>query len=188
MYITSAPVSRVVRISRCRLGNTRSCRRCSKVRVRDTRLFLEDPVLHVDDDQRRPTGLDRLIANEGLIPTLHVIRVPLPVFRKQGSVNAIITGKLSCSRLSDLQPFCPRPALGRRAQGIRIHDLRHTFASAALAAGQGLPIIGNPARAYAGGDDRPLRSSRGGSGEGGKGAGVVGNRFLNWDYGLGKNQ
>ena len=35
-----------------------------EVCVRDARLFLEDPVLHVDDDQRRPPGLDRLTARE----------------------------------------------------------------------------------------------------------------------------
>jgi integrase len=29
-----------------------------------------------------------------------------------------------------------------RVKDVRIHDLRHTFASAAVASGQGLPMIG----------------------------------------------
>ena len=29
-----------------------------------------------------------------------------------------------------------------RERGVRIHDLRHTFASTAVASGQGLPMIG----------------------------------------------
>ena len=54
----------------------------------------------------------------------------------------IITGKLPCSRLSDLQPFWQRVRARAGLKDARIHDLRHTFASAAVAAGQGLPIIG----------------------------------------------
>ena len=54
----------------------------------------------------------------------------------------VITGKLPCSHLSDLQP--PWQRIRKRAgiADVRIHDLRHTFASVAVAAGQGLPMIG----------------------------------------------
>ena len=53
----------------------------------------------------------------------------------------VITGKLPGSRLS--RPFsAAAPPRSCRTQGRRIHDLRHTFASAAVAAGQGLPMIG----------------------------------------------
>ncbi len=54
----------------------------------------------------------------------------------------VITGTLPCSHLSDLQPFWQRLRLRTNLPEVRIHDLRHTFASAALAMGEGLPIIG----------------------------------------------
>jgi integrase len=54
----------------------------------------------------------------------------------------VITGELPGSRLSDLQPFWQRVRARAGLKDARIHDLRHTFASAAVAAGQGLPIIG----------------------------------------------
>ena len=43
----------------------------------------------------------------------------------------------------DLQPFWQRLRGRAELKDARIHDLRHTFASAAVAAGQGLPMIGN---------------------------------------------
>jgi integrase len=44
--------------------------------------------------------------------------------------------------LSDLQPFWRRLRARAGLKDVRIHDLRHTFASVAVAAGQGLPMIG----------------------------------------------
>jgi integrase len=41
-----------------------------------------------------------------------------------------------------LQPFWQRVRARAGLKDARIHDLRHTFASAAVAAGQGLPMIG----------------------------------------------
>ena len=54
----------------------------------------------------------------------------------------IINGTLEGKRLSDLQPFWQRVRARAGLKDARIHDLRHTFASTALAAGQGLPMIG----------------------------------------------
>lgn len=54
----------------------------------------------------------------------------------------VITGTLKGKRLSDLQPFWQRVRARAGLKDARIHDLRHTFASTAVAAGQGLPIIG----------------------------------------------
>lgn len=54
----------------------------------------------------------------------------------------IITGTLEGKRLSDLQPFWQRVRARAGLKDARIHDLRHTFASTAVAAGQGLPMIG----------------------------------------------
>ena len=45
-------------------------------------------------------------------------------------------------RLMDLQPFWQRLRARAGLKDARIHDLRHTFASTAVAAGQGLPMIG----------------------------------------------
>ncbi len=54
----------------------------------------------------------------------------------------VITGTLPGKPLSDLQPFWQRVRARAGIKDVRIHDLRHTFASAAVAAGQGLPMIG----------------------------------------------
>lgn len=54
----------------------------------------------------------------------------------------VITGSLPGKRLSDLQPFWQRVRARAGVKDVRIHDLRHTFASTAVASGQGLPMIG----------------------------------------------
>ena len=54
----------------------------------------------------------------------------------------VITGTLEGKRLSDLQPFWQRVRARAGLKDVRVHDLRHTFASTAVASGQGLPMIG----------------------------------------------
>lgn len=54
----------------------------------------------------------------------------------------VITGTLEGKRLTDLQPFWQRVGARSGLKDARIHDLRHTFASTAVASGQGLPMIG----------------------------------------------
>ena len=54
----------------------------------------------------------------------------------------VIYGTKPSGRLIDLQPFWQRLRARAGLKDARIHDLRHTFASAAVAAGQGLPMIG----------------------------------------------
>jgi integrase len=54
----------------------------------------------------------------------------------------VISGIKPSGRLIDLQPFWQRLRARAGLKDARIHDLRHTFASAAVAAGQGLPMIG----------------------------------------------
>jgi len=54
----------------------------------------------------------------------------------------VITGTLTGKPLSDLQPFWQRVRARVGVKDVRIHDLRHTFASTAVASGQGLPMIG----------------------------------------------
>ncbi|MEI8396203.1 MAG: tyrosine-type recombinase/integrase [Rhodospirillaceae bacterium] len=54
----------------------------------------------------------------------------------------VITGIKPGARLTDLQPFWQRVRARAGLPDVRIHDLRHTFASVAVAGGQGLPMIG----------------------------------------------
>jgi integrase len=54
----------------------------------------------------------------------------------------VIVGTKPGAHLSDLQPFWQRVRARAGLKDVRIHDLRHTFASTAVASGQGLPMIG----------------------------------------------
>jgi integrase len=54
----------------------------------------------------------------------------------------VIIGNIPGAPLCDLQPFWQRVRARSGLKDVRIHDLRHTFASAAVAAGQGLQMIG----------------------------------------------
>jgi len=54
----------------------------------------------------------------------------------------VITGRLEGARLTDLQPFWQRVRARAGLNGLRIHDLRHTFASVAAGTGMSLPMIG----------------------------------------------
>jgi integrase len=54
----------------------------------------------------------------------------------------VIQGTQPGKPLADLQPFWQRVRARAGLKDARIHDLRHTFASVAVAAGQGLPMIG----------------------------------------------
>jgi integrase len=54
----------------------------------------------------------------------------------------VIHGLKPGGHLIDLQPFWQRVRARAGLKDARIHDLRHTFASSAVAAGQGLPMIG----------------------------------------------
>ena len=54
----------------------------------------------------------------------------------------VIAGKMPGSHLTDLQHPWPRIRARAELPDVRIHDLRHSFASRALALGEGLPMIG----------------------------------------------
>jgi len=54
----------------------------------------------------------------------------------------VITGKVDGHRLTDLQYPWRRIRAKAGLKDVRIHDLRHSFASGALALGEGLPMIG----------------------------------------------
>jgi len=76
---------------------------------------------------------------------VHIGQPPIDVLQKIERVDNnpwVIVGALPGSRLSDLQPFWQRVRARAGLKDVRIHDLRHTFASTAVASGQGLPMIG----------------------------------------------
>jgi len=54
----------------------------------------------------------------------------------------VITGKKPGSHLTDLQHPWRRIRARAKLDEVRIHDLRHSYASGALALGEGLPMIG----------------------------------------------
>jgi integrase len=54
----------------------------------------------------------------------------------------VVVGLKPGANLTDLQPFWQRVRARAGLKDARIHDLRHTFASIAVAAGQNLPMIG----------------------------------------------
>ncbi len=67
----------------------------------------------------------------------------------------VIAGRKPGSHLTDLQHPWRRIRARAELADVRIHDLRHSFASRALALGEGLPVIGN-AWSHPGPDDRPI--------------------------------
>jgi integrase len=54
----------------------------------------------------------------------------------------VITGDIDGQHLTDMQKPWRRIRRLADLPDVRIHDLRHTFASSGVALGQGLPIIG----------------------------------------------
>jgi integrase len=54
----------------------------------------------------------------------------------------VITSTLPGKPLNDLQPFWQQVRAWTGVKEVRIHDLRHTLASAAVSSGQGFPMIG----------------------------------------------
>ena len=77
--------------------------------------------------------------------TVHLGQPAIDVLTAIAQVNDnpwVITGTLPGAPLYDLQPFWQRVRARAGLKDVRIHDLRHTFASIAVAGGQGLPMIG----------------------------------------------
>jgi integrase len=76
---------------------------------------------------------------------VHLGQPAVEVLRKIERVEKnpwVIVGTKPNARLTDLQPFWQRVRARAGLKDVRIHDLRHTFASTAIASGQGLPMIG----------------------------------------------
>jgi integrase len=54
----------------------------------------------------------------------------------------VIRGKTASGRLTDLQPFWQRVRARAGIKDVRIHDLRHTYASVGASSGMSLPMLG----------------------------------------------
>ena len=76
---------------------------------------------------------------------VHLGRAAVELLEKAPAIVGnpwVITGALPGSRLNELQHSWRRIRARAGLNDVRIHDLRHTFASTAVAAGQSLPMIG----------------------------------------------
>ena len=77
--------------------------------------------------------------------TIHLGQSALQVLRdlpRLAENPYVIVGKRNGSHLTDLQHPWRRVRAAAGLEGVRIHDLRHTFASGGLAVGEGLSMIG----------------------------------------------
>jgi len=90
-------------------------------------------------------GLLRLPDSKTGAKTVQLGEAALAVLKgieRQPFNRHVIYGTLAGKPLADLQPFWQRLRARAGLKDVRIHDLRHTYASVAVAAGQGLPMIG----------------------------------------------
>ena len=87
----------------------------------------------------------RLLDSKTGAKVVHLGQPAIDVLEKIARVETnpwVIVGTLPGARLTDLQPFWQRVRARAGLNDVRIHDLRHTFASTAVTSGQGLPMIG----------------------------------------------
>ena len=114
-----------------RLLTLTGCRRSEIVTLRWEDVDLEAGDLRLSDGR---TG-GRLVP---LSPAAAEVLSGLP--RLAGN-PWVIMGSKAGAHLSDLQPSWERVRKRAELDGVRIHDLRHSFASRALALGESLPMI-----------------------------------------------
>jgi integrase len=94
--------------------------------------YVRDGVMHLPDSK---TGAKKVWIGPAAIDVLQrVERLP--------DNDHVITGKIPGQYLSDLQHPWRRIRDRAGLNDVRIHDLRHSFASRALANGEGLTMIG----------------------------------------------
>ena len=77
--------------------------------------------------------------------TIYLGQAAIEEFQRTPKISRnpfVITGNIDGQYLSDMQKPWRRIRKAADLEDVRIHDLRHTFASHGVAMGQGLPIIG----------------------------------------------
>ena len=116
--------ARLLILTGCRLNEVMS--------LKWSHVDFDGPALHLPDSK---TGAKVVHVGQPVVDLLQIAS------RAEGNAW-VISGTLPGKPLSDLQPFWQRVRARAGVKDVRIHDLRHTFASAAVASGQGLPMIG----------------------------------------------
>lgn len=113
---------RLLLLTGCRLGEIQTLKWSY---IKGNQIFLPDS----------KTGAKRVYLGP---PALEV----LAGIERRSDNDYVITGKVAGQPLTDLQP--PWQRIRRKAglDDVRIHDLRHSFASGAVASGESLPMIG----------------------------------------------
>ncbi|MDK9721941.1 MAG: site-specific integrase [Rhodospirillales bacterium] len=94
--------------------------------------YIQGNQLHLPDSK---TGAKRVYLGP---PALEVLA---GVMRLENN-DYVITGKLPGQYLTDLEHPWRRIRIRAKLEDVRIHDLRHSFASGALMMGESLPMIG----------------------------------------------
>jgi integrase len=92
-----------------------------------------------------PAGMLRLPDSKTGAKVVHLGQAAvaaLAELERSPSNPHMIPGTRPGKPLSDLQPFWRRVRARAGLKDVRLHDLRHTYASVAVAAGQSLPMIG----------------------------------------------
>ena len=119
-------------ISALRLLIFTGCRRGEILGLRWEHLDLERRLLLLPDSK---TGQKTILLNE---PAMEVLRG----IERQPDNPHVIVGKFPGTHLENLKDPWGRIRKAAGIEDVRIHDLRHTFASFGVAAGFSLPILG----------------------------------------------
>jgi integrase len=119
-------------VSAFRLLLLTGCRLSEIQRLEWRHVNIDDGELHLPDSK---SGAKTVHLGESALEVLRDLqRVPGNPY--------VIVGKREGAYLSDLQHPWRRLRAAAGLNGVRIHDLRHTFASGGLAVGEGLSMIG----------------------------------------------
>jgi integrase len=119
-------------IAAVRLLVLTGCRLNEIMKLRWEHVDLAESVLRLPDSK---TGAKVVHLGQAAVDVLRQVeRQPFNPF--------VIAGTCAGKPLADLQPFWQRLRSRAGLKDVRLHDLRHTFASVAVASGQGLPMIG----------------------------------------------
>ncbi|MGZ2411751.1 integrase [Sphingomonas sp. F9_3S_D5_B_2] len=119
-------------IAAVRLLMLTGCRLNEVLRLKWKHVLVRDGELRLPDSK---TGKKSVQLGDAALAVLRGIP-PVP------GNQWVITGRGDGAHLTDLQPFWQRVRARAGLNGVRIHDLRHTYASVAAGAGMSLSMIG----------------------------------------------
>ena len=108
------------------------CRRDEILNLRWSEVHLERSELVLPDSK---TGRKRVFLNEPA-------RALLAALSRDLGSDLVINGKTPGTKLQGLEKIWQRIRREAELEDVRLHDLRHNFASAAISSGLSLPIVG----------------------------------------------